>query len=180
MFAYNIYFCTYCNPLLYIADLYSYVVFDWQQGGGAPRLYQHFACGGRSSSASGAAGDDLASGGVRGGGADQRAAACPRYSARCGAGSCGKFFFMFLVLFLRTCGVLLCMLLRCIYLLIFMYCIAVHLRTYFYVLYCGVLTYLFLCTVLRCTYVLIFMYCKNVMCGNNIFIAAHTLPLPII
>ena len=46
--------------------------------------------------------------------------------------------------------------------------------------YCGVLTYLFLCTVLRCTYVLIFMYCKNVMCGNNIFIAAHTLPLPII
>ena len=60
------------------------------------------------------------------------------------------------------------------------YVIAVYLHTYFYVLYCGVLTYLFLCTVLRCTYVLIFMYCKNVMCGNNIFIAAHTLPLPII
>ena len=34
------------------------------------------------------------------------------------------------------------------------YVIAVYLRTYFYVLYCGALTYLFLCTVLRCTYVL--------------------------
>ena len=56
-------------------------------------------------------------------------------------------FFLFLVLFLRTCGVLLFMLLRCIYILIFMYCIAVYLRTYFYVLYCGVLTYLFSCTV---------------------------------
>ena len=167
MFAYNIYFCTYCNPLLYIADLYSYVVFDWQQGGGAPRLYQRVARGGRSSSASGAAGDDLASGGVRGGGADQRAAACPRYSARGGAGSCGKFFYVLsVILTYMWCTVV--------------YVIAVYLHTYFYVLYCGVLTYLFLCTVLRCTYVLIFMYCKNVMCGNNIFIAAHTLPLPII
>ena len=48
----------------------------------------------------------------------------------------------FFVLFLRACGVLLCTLLRCTYVLIFMYCIAVHLRTYFHVLYCGVLTYL--------------------------------------
>ena len=52
------------------------------------------------------------------------------------------FFFFFLVLFLRACGVLLCTLLRCTYVLIFMYCIVVHLRTYFHVLYCGVLTYL--------------------------------------
>ena len=34
------------------------------------------------------------------------------------------------------------------------YVIAVYLRTYFHVLYCGVLTYLFSCTVLWCTYVL--------------------------
>ena len=40
----------------------------------------------------------------------------------------------FFVLFLRACGVLLCTLLRCTYVLIFMYCIAVYLRTYFHVL----------------------------------------------
>ena len=48
--------------------------------------------------------------------------------------------------------------------LMYMWCtvvydIAVYIHTYFYVLYWGVLTYLFSCTVLRCTYVLIFMYC---------------------
>ena len=46
-------------------------------------------------------------------------------------GAVVRFFF---VLFLRACGVLLCTLLRCTYVLIFMYCIAVYLRTYFHVL----------------------------------------------
>ena len=50
-------------------------------------------------------------------------------------GAVVSFYFIFLVLFLRTYGVLLCTILRCTYVLIFMYCIAVYLRTYFYDVY---------------------------------------------
>ena len=39
MFAYNIYFCTYCNPMLYIADLYSDMSFPTANRGEARRAY---------------------------------------------------------------------------------------------------------------------------------------------